>query len=150
MEEKLLKVNQENRDLLLSQYRLFEWQLVKEEKKGHLSYLYLVRDNSTPYYQQLIKLEEEYGKIKYIPMPFIIILAGFAMIIISILLIFYLTNRDFAKTYWYIFIIGASIFLIASVFLTFMRLRTLEFVTNKKSDKDKLYLQKIKTIKDNK
>lgn len=145
MEEKVIKASKENRDLVIAKSRLFEWNLIKEENGK----LYFARDNETPYYQELIKLEEGYGEYKFLPFISLIIPAAFAFICITVLLILFFTQKDFAKNFWYIFVIPSGISLIIAVVLTFLRMKTLDKVMNEKPKKDLEFQQKIKKLKEN-
>ena len=145
MEEKVVKTNAENRELVISKARLFEWNLVKEENHK----LYFARDNETPYYQDLAKLETEYGEYKFFPFASLIIPAALAFLFITVLLILFFAQRDFAKNFWYIFVIPSGISLIIAVVLTFLRMKTLDKVMNEKTKKDLEYQQKIKKLKEN-
>ena len=145
MEEKVVKANAENRELVISKARLFEWNLVKEENHK----LYFARDNETPYYQDLVKLEAEYGEYKFLPFASLIIPAALAFLFITVLLILFFVQRDFAKNFWYIFVIPSGISLIIAVVLTFLRMKTLDKVMNEKPKKDIEYQQKIKKLKEN-
>lgn len=145
MEEKVVKTNAENRDLVISKARLFEWNLIKEENGK----LYFARDNETPYYQDLVKLELEYGEYRFLPFASLIIPAALAFICVTVLLILFFAQRDFAKNFWYIFIIPSGISLIIAVILTFLRMKTLDKVMNEKPKKDLEFQQKIKKLKEN-
>lgn len=149
MEQKTVKISRENRDLIVSKARLFEWKIEKEEKTKFGFVLTFVRDNETPYYSQLVKLEEEYGEYKFLPFLFIIIPAAIAFLIITSLLIVFLIQKDFARQFWYIFVAPSGVFLLLSVLLTFLRMRTLDQVMNQKPQKDNEYSQKVKKLKDN-
>lgn len=145
MEEKVVKTNAENRELVISKACLFEWNLIKEENGK----LYFARDNETPYYQDLVKLELEYGEYRFLPFVSLIIPAALAFICVTVLLILFFVQRDFAKNFWYIFIIPSGISLIIAVILTFLRMKTLDKVMNEKPKKDLEYQQKIKKLKEN-
>ncbi len=149
MEQKTIKVSQENRDLVVSKARLFEWKIEKEEKQKFGSLLTLTRDNETPYYSELVKLEEEYGEYKFLPFFVILIPAIMAFLIITALLIIFFAQKDFARQFWYIFVAPSGLFLLVSVLLTFLRMRILDQVMNQKPQKDSEYSQKVKKLKDN-
>ena len=149
MENKIIKTNRVNRDLEVSKARLFLWQIQKEERKGNKILITLSRDNEVPYYQELVKLEEEYGEYKFFPFIAIIIPAIIAFLIITGLLIVYIISSDIAKNYWYAFLIPSAVCLFISMVLTFLRMRTFDQILNKKKQKDAECSAKIKKLKEN-
>lgn len=149
MEEKVIKVSKENRDLVLDKHKLFAWKLDKEESGGSQSILHFYRDDEVPYYAQLVELEKQYPEYKFLPFIYIIVFAALAFVSITVLLIFFFINKAVASQFWYLFIIPSGIFLIVAMVFTFLRMRTLDKVVNEKKQKDAEFASKIKKIKNN-
>ena len=72
---------------------LFDWKLVKEEKKeGAPSTLYFERDESVPYYQEMVEVEKEISP-KLIPFLVLLIPIAIAFALVTTYLILYLAMR---------------------------------------------------------
>ena len=72
---------------------LFDWKLVKEEKKeGAPSTLYFERDESVPYYQEMVEVEKEISP-KLIPFWVLLIPIAIAFALVTTYLILYLAMR---------------------------------------------------------
>ena len=72
---------------------LFDWKLVKEEKKeGAPSTLYFERDESVPYYQEMVEVEKEISP-KLIPFWVLLIPIAIAFALVTTYLILYLATR---------------------------------------------------------
>ena len=72
---------------------LFDWKLVKEEKKeGAPSTLYFERDNTVPYYQEMVEVEKEISP-KLIPFWVLLIPIAIAFALVTAYLILYLAMR---------------------------------------------------------
>ena len=72
---------------------LFDWKLVKEEKKeGAPSTLYFERDKSVPYYQEMVEVEKEISP-KLIPFWVLLIPIAIAFALVTTYLILYLAMR---------------------------------------------------------
>ena len=86
---------------------LFDWKLVKEEKKeGAPSTLYFERDNTVPYYQEMVEVEKEISP-KLLPFWVLLIPIGIAFALVTTYLILFLMlkpNFDVLKFFLILFV----------------------------------------------
>ena len=106
---------------------LFDWTLVKEEKKENApSLLYFERDETVPYYQEMVEIEKEISP-KLIPFWILLVPVGISFILITVFLILYLVNKpnfDIMK-YFYIFFLPAMGLLLIDTLIFYLRSRQL-------------------------
>ena len=106
---------------------LFDWKLVKEEKKeGAPSTLYFERDDSVPYYQEMVEVEKEISP-KLIPFWVLLITIAIAFALVTTYLILYLTMRpnfDVLK-YFLILFVPSMIMLLLDTGIFWLRSRQL-------------------------
>ena len=106
---------------------LFDWRLVKEEKKENApSILYFERDTDTPYYQEMVEVEKETSP-KLIPFWIFFAVLGFVVALITAALIISLLKipeLDAVKCF-FIFFIPAAVFLAGDVLLFYLRSKQL-------------------------
>ena len=106
---------------------LFDWKLVKEEKKDKApSTLYFERDENVPYYQEMVEIEKEISP-KLIPFWTLIIPVVLAfMLMTAALIVSLLKVPGFTPLNCFlIFFIPASLFLCADVLIFYLRSRQL-------------------------
>lgn len=106
---------------------LFDWKLVKEEKKENApSILYFERDESVPYYEEMVEIEKTMSP-KLIPFWVLIIPVAISFILVTVFLILYLANKDNFDTmkYFYIFFIPSMVFLLGDTLVFYFRSRQL-------------------------
>ena len=102
---------------------LFDWRLVKEEKKeGAPSILYFERNTDTPYYQEMVEIEKETSP-KLIPFWILLIFVGVAFLLITAALIVSLMKiPNFGPIKCFlVFFIPASLFLMLDVVIFYIR-----------------------------
>ena len=112
---------------------LFDWKLVKEEKKENApSILYFERDENVPYYQEMVEIEKETSP-KLLPFWSLIILVAVAFILITAALIISLLKVMDTLTCFLVFFIPASLFLGGDVLLFYLRSKQLlKYLDNEK------------------
>ena len=106
---------------------LFDWKLVKEEKKDNApSTLYFERDENVPYYQEMVAIEKETAP-KLIPFWLLLVFVGIAFTLVTIYFILFLALRpNFDPIqYFYIFFIPATACLLGDTVLFYLRSRQL-------------------------
>ena len=127
MESCQRKVNSYAIDRSIYLMGLFDWKLVKEEKKENApSTLYFERDEKVPYYQEMVEIEKEISP-KLIPFWVLLIFVGIAFSLITAALIvtmLRLPGLEPIKTF-FCFFIPAAIFLFADVVIFYLRSRQL-------------------------
>ena len=114
---------------------LFDWRLVKEDKKENApSILTFERNNETPYYQEMVEIEKETSP-KLLPFWVLLIFVAVAFALVTASLIISLLKVpgfDPLKTFS-IFFIPASICLFIDVILFYLRSRQLmKYLQNEK------------------
>ena len=106
---------------------LFDWRLVKEDKKENApSILTFERNNETPYYQEIVEIEKETSP-KLLPFWVLLIFVAVAFALVTASLVISLLKVpgfDPLKTFL-IFFIPASICLFIDVILFYLRSRQL-------------------------
>ncbi len=112
---------------------LFDWKLVKEEKKENApSILYFERDENVPYYQEMVEIEKETSP-KLLPFWSLIILVAVAFVLITAALIISLLKVMDTLTCFLVFFIPASLFLAGDVLLFYLRSKQLlKYLDNEK------------------
>ena len=114
---------------------LFDWHLVKEDKKENApSILTFERDNNTPYYQEMVEIEKETSP-KFIPFWVLIIFVAVAFALVTACLIISLLKIPGFDTLkcFLIFFIPASVCLSADVLLFYLRSKQLmKYLQNEK------------------
>ena len=104
---------------------LFDWRLVKEEKKDNApSILYFERDTETPYYQEMVEIEKDTAP-KLLPFWVLLLFVGIAFLLITAALIFSLTKVMSTMVCFLAFFIPASLFLGADVLFFYLRSKQL-------------------------
>ena len=114
---------------------LFDWRLVKEEKKDNApSILTFERNTDTPYYQEMVEIEKETSP-KLLPFWVLLIFVGIAFALVTASLIITLLKVpgfDPLKTFL-IFFIPASICLFIDVILFYLRSKQMmKYLQNEK------------------
>ncbi len=114
---------------------LFDWRLVKEDKKENApSILTFERNNETPYYQEMVEIEKETSP-KLLPFWVLLIFVAVAFALVTASLIISLLKVpgfDPLKTFL-IFFIPASVCLFIDVILFYLRSRQLmKYLQNEK------------------
>ena len=94
---------------------LFDWKLVKEEKKeGAPSTLYFERDNTVPYYQEMVEVEKEISP-KLLPFWILLVPIGIAFALVTTYLILFLAlkpNFDVLKFFLILFVPAMAMLLL--------------------------------------
>ena len=106
---------------------LFDWKLVKEDKKENApSILYFERDESVPYYEEMVEVEKTMSP-SLIPFWVLIVPVAISFILVTIFLILYLANKPHFDTmkFFYIFFIPAMVLLLGDTLIFYLRSRQL-------------------------
>ena len=102
---------------------LFDWKLVKEEKKeGAPSTLYFERDESVPYYQEMVEVEKGISP-KLIPFWVLLIPIGIAFALMTTLLILYFALGEKFETlkYFFALFVPAMVMLLLDTIIFWLR-----------------------------
>ena len=112
---------------------LFDWHLVKEEKKeGAPSILYFERNTDTPYYKEMVEIEKETSP-NLIPFWVLIIFVGVAFALVTAALIVSLLKALEPMMCFFIFFIPAAVFLSLDVVVFYLRSKQLmKYLQNEK------------------
>ena len=127
MEKCVRKVNSYSVTRSVYLMGLFDWKMVKEEKKENgPSTLYFERDENVPYYQEMVEIEKEVSP-HMIPFWVLIIPVALAFCLVTAYLISYLTlkpNFDTIKFFFIFFLPAMGLLLLDTLFF-FLRSRQL-------------------------
>ena len=128
---------------------LFDWKLIKEEKKENApSILYFERDENVPYYQEMVQIEKETSP-NLIPFWVLLIFVGIAFSLVTTALIISLLKiPNFGATMCFlVFFIPAAIFLFIDVILFYLRSRQFMKYLNNEQEIVKNAEEKMKALK---
>ena len=106
---------------------LFDWKLVKEEKKDDApSILYFERDENVPYYQEMVEVEKEISP-KLIPFWVLIIPIAIAFILVTVYLALFLALRpNFDKMlFFFVLFVPAMVMLLLDTLIFYLRSKQL-------------------------
>lgn len=129
---------------------LFDWRLVKEEKKENApSLLTFERDENVPYYQEMVAVEKETSPRL---MPFWPVIAVVALAFITmttyLILFFALRQTTDIKKYFLAFFIPAAVLLLLDVLLFYLRSKQLMNYLKNEEAIVKNAEEKMKTIRE--
>ena len=112
---------------------LFDWRLVKEDKKeGAPSILHFERETNTPYYQEMVEIEKSISP-KLIPFWVLILFVTLAFSLITAALILSMTGVLETIACFLIFFIPAALCLSADVVIFYLRSKQLmKYLQNEK------------------
>ena len=106
---------------------LFDWKLVKEEKKeGAPSTLYFERDETVPYYQEMVEVEKEISP-QLIPFWVLLIPIAISFALVTTYLILYLAMRPNFEVlkYFLILFVPSMVMLLLDTGIFWLRSRQL-------------------------
>ena len=129
---------------------LFDWKLVEEVKKENgPSLLRFERDETVPYYQEMVEVEKEISP-KLIPFWTLLIPVGIAFITMTVFLILFLTLRSTydMKSWFFFFFIPSSLLLLLDTGLFFIRSKQLINYLNKEEELVKAAEEKMKALRE--
>lgn len=129
---------------------LFDWKLIKEEKKENgPSTLYFQRDESVPYYQEMVEVEKEISP-KLIPFWTLIIPVALAFALVTAYLIMFLALRPNFDTmkYFFIFFLPAMALLLVDTLIFYLRSRQLMNYLKREEELVKIAEEKMMRIKE--
>ena len=112
---------------------LFDWKLVKEDKKeGYPSTLYFERDDSVHYYKEMVEVEKEISP-KLLPFWVLIIPIAIAFALVTTYLILYLAMRpnfDVMKFFFILFVPAMAMLLIDTGIFWFRSKQLMDYLKN--------------------
>ena len=115
---------------------LFDWKLVKEEKKeGAPSTLYFERDDSVPYYQEMVEVEKEISP-KLLPFWVLLIPIIIAFGLVTTYLILYLSlrpNFDMLKFFLILFVPAMLMLLLDTGIFWFRSKQLMNYLKNEET-----------------
>ena len=134
MEIKEIVVNNVNAQLTLDKYLIFEYKCLEQRNMGTKTYFKFERDDSVPYYQELVKLEQEYGDFKIKNMTGVSLMPIITFILVTIFLVVFLIDKEhFNFTLMFsLLMIPALVILAFTVVLTVIKLRSFSKVNKEK------------------
>ena len=135
---------------------LFDWKFVKEEKKeGAPSTLYFERDESVPYYQEMVEVEKEISP-NLLPFWVLLIPIVIAFALVTTYLILYLVMRpdfDVFKFFLILFVPAMAMLLVDTGIFWFRSKQLMNYLKNEetlvKSAEEKMTKIRAKYAKQN-
>ena len=129
---------------------LFDWKLVKEEKKENApSILYFERDENVPYYEEMVEVEKEISP-KMIPFWALIIPVALAFALVTAYLIMFLALRPNFDTmkYFFIFFLPAMGLLLVDTLIFYLRSRQLMNYLKREEELVRIAEEKMARLKE--
>lgn len=145
MEKVEIKVLNNVKEDAKRNYQLFKWVLEDEKEDLRETTLSFSRDDQTPYYKELVKLENKFNKVYSIPSWTGYLLIGLILIYVTIIAILYLTHIINVEKQIFIIILAipTGILLLGNVFISFLRSRELNYHLTHKEEKYAKYQKKV-------
>ena len=128
---------------------LFDWKLIKEEKKeGAPSTLYFERDENGPDYQEMVEVEKEISP-KLLPFWVLIIPIAIAFALMTTLLILFLTRKEGfdATKYFFAFFVPSMVLLLIDTGIYWLRSKQLMNYLNEEEKLVKQAEEKMQQIR---
>lgn len=149
MEEKTVITNATNQRLVLDKHSLFEWTCVRITNIGSKIEIKFQRDDTVPYYQELKKLEQEFGEYKIGFMLPTIICPCISIVLFTVFLILFFANRDHFDflLYFLSILLPALLIFLVGAGTMFLRLMKFKKIETEKPLKETEYKKKIDQIK---
>ncbi len=148
MEQKQVITNNINEQLVLDKYLIFLWKCEKKEYVGGQVVYTFSRDDSIPQIEEVRKLEKEYGEYKIGSMLPTFIFPALAMVLLTVLLILYIIQKEnFNIILWFCSLgIPAILCIVASAIFMILRSMTVKKISTEKPIKDAEYKKKISEL----
>ena len=129
-------------------YTLFDWKLIEQKEDLSETTLVFERDDQTPYYHEIVKLENDFNKVYSIPaiVPYIFIII--TLFYVSIMTVLWLTHvLNIEKIVFVVILaIPTGILLLLNVFVTYLRTRQMTYHLTRKEEKYQKYQKKVNEI----
>ena len=149
MEKLELKVKDQYRESLVAKKIIFDWKVEDDKLENGVHHLTLVRDNETPYYEELVKLEKSFKDAKVPSLKITLIFPILAFILITLFVILYFNFKD-TVNFFYLFLptcLPAFLLLGAGVGLITFRIHLVEKNEKEKDAKVALYKSLVEELK---
>lgn len=149
MEIKEVVVTNENAQITLDKYLIFEYKCLEQRNMGNKTYFKFERDNEVPYYEELVKLEQEYGEYKIKSMTGVSLMPIITFVLVTIFLVVFLIDKEhFNFTLMFsLLMIPALLVLVFTVALTVIKLKAISKINKEKPNKDLEYKEKVDELK---
>ncbi len=149
MEKIEFKIKDQYRESFVAKKIIFDWRVEEDKLVDGVHYLTLVRDNETPYYEELVKLENSFKDKKVPSLKITLIFPILAFILITLFVVLYFTLKDEVE-FFYLFLpicLPAFLLLGAGVGLVSYRIRLVEKNEKEKDAKMALYKSLVDELK---
>lgn len=145
MEKVEIKVLNNVKEDAKRNYELFKWVLVEEKEDLKETTLVFQRDDQVSYYPELVKLENQFNKVYSIPGWLGYLFIGLILVYVTTIAILWLTHiLNVEKSVMIIILaVPTGVFLLANVFISYLRSRQMFNHINKKEEKYAKYQRKI-------
>ncbi|MCR5184832.1 MAG: hypothetical protein K6C32_01975 [Bacilli bacterium] len=149
MSKVTITVLNNTRDDAIKNYQLFEWKLIEEKKDLKETTLTFERDENTPYYPELVALEEKFHKVYTFPSWLSYVLIAITLIYVSVIAILWISHVIDVKKEILVIILAipTGVLLLINTGLSFLRSRQMNHHILHKEEKYQEYAKKIEEIK---
>ena len=148
MEKVEIKVLNNVKEDAKKNYQLFKWVLVEEKNDLRETTLVFERDNTAPYYDEIVKLENRFNKVYTLPSWLSYVLIGIILVYATVIAILWLThNLPVTKQVMLVILaVPTGTLLLLNVLLSFLRNKELDYHLNHKEEKYKKYQELVDKI----
>ena len=151
MENVTLKIEKNNYPQFKDQKAIFGWSVIKEDSiDDNTLEITMVRDDSVPYYSELIILEKDYFSKPVNWFPIIIVFVSLALVLLTLFAIFkfVVKNSGIPEALLYVFLFSGMGFTILSLVICFLfSRRTLASAEETQKEKDETFAKKVEELK---
>jgi len=153
METKTIIVNNNMKITTVRDMGIFDWFVSKEEKVDEMkTRMTFSRNDEVSYIDELRNIEKEYNSVKKIPLWVLALLAGLVFILFTLFIVFGIAgvgNMDFYLALGIFMAPGLLFAMILGLLGLIFTRQSISFANNK-ANRDKIYVEKVKALKDGK
>lgn len=154
MENVTIKVSKNEYPKWKEQKAIFNWEIIGEnEIDDETLEITMVRDNSVPYYDELVILEKDYFSTPVNWFPIIVVFAGLAIVLLTLFALFKFAFKDvqIPEALLYVFLFSGMGFTVLSLVICFLfSKRTLASAQETEKEKNESFIKKVEELKNGK
>ena len=149
MEEKRLLVKSVYAQDIIKQHLVFDYKCIENTNNGKKTTLVFQRDDTTPYYNELVALEKKYKEYKGFPFIFIALLPLISLVLLTVFVVLLaINNFNVDMTLFVALMVPAILILMLTAILSALHIFKLKKVQEEKEKQlvefDKI-VQELKT-----
>ena len=147
METKKVITNSLNENIVLVENLLFEWKCEEKETRGRKIIYSFSRDDTKPYYQELVALEKEYKPFRMKTLLPSYIASGVAFLLFTLFFILYLIDKNNFTLYFLTVSVPGIVVLTFSGMFILIRYIAINKLNKELNETNQKYAEKVKEIK---